>query len=130
MLVKTGNINRYIQKLSIIFSLLFILTICKAAAQPPVKDPSNPDVPTLPTQMSPAELNRVLKEDPSAKSSLGQAIKSPLDKRIVTDSLVKEATPQSANVTEQTYGMHLFRGGAVASITDLSTPPLDYPIGV
>jgi protein involved in polysaccharide export with SLBB domain len=129
MLVNTGKISRYIQRLSIIFSLLFILTICKAQAQPPV-DPSSPNVPTLPTQMSPDQLRNALKEDPSAKSTLGQAIKSPLDKRIVTDSLVKEATPQSANVTEQTYGMHLFRGGAVASITDLSTPPLDYPIGV
>lgn len=26
--------------------------------------------------------------------------------------------------------MHLFRAGVVASITELSTPPLDYPIGV
>jgi polysaccharide biosynthesis/export protein len=126
MSINTGKGSRYIQKLLIIFSLLFLITVVRAQAQPPIKDPSNPD----PTLLSPADFNKVLKEDPSVKSNLGKEISSPLNKRIVTDSLVKEATPQSANVTEQTYGMHLFRGGVVASITDLSTPPLDYPIGV
>jgi len=81
--------------------------------------------------MSPAELNQILadKNSPGSKS-IGIDKNNALKNKIVTDSLVKEATPQSANITEQTYGMHLFGGGVVASITDLSTPPLDYPIGV
>jgi protein involved in polysaccharide export with SLBB domain len=126
MLVNTGKVSQYIQKLLIIFSLSFFVNICKA------QDPSKPDLPQLPptTQMSPAELNQMFKENPTTKSTIGIDKGGALNKRIVTDSLVKEATPQSANITEQTYGMHLFHGGAVASITDLSTPPLDYPIGV
>jgi protein involved in polysaccharide export with SLBB domain len=126
MLVNTGKISRYIPKLSIIFSLSLFVNICKA------QDPSKPDLPQLPptTQMTPDELSKMFKENPATKSTIGIDKGGALNKKIVTDSLVKEATPQSANVTEQTYGMHLFRGGAVASLTDLSTPPLDYPIGV
>jgi polysaccharide biosynthesis/export protein len=107
--------------------------VVKAQAQPPMKDPSIPDVPGFPstTTMSPAELNQILADKNAAGSkSIGTDRGGALNKRIVTDSLVKESTPQSANVTEQTYGMQLFRGGVIASITDLSTPPLDYPIGV
>ncbi len=131
MLVNTGRIRRYIQKLLIIFSLLFFINVCNA--QIPQIDPSKGSLPDLPptNQMSPAELNQMLIDKNSTNSkSIGIDRGGALSKKIVTDSLVKEATPQSANVTEQTYGMHLFRGGAVASITDLSTPPLDYPIGV
>ena len=134
MLVNSGTVIKYIKKLSVISCLFFIVFTIKAQAQPPGGDPSNPTgLPSLPptTTMSPAQLNQILAADKSAAaSSIGSDKNKALNNRIDRDSLVKEATPQSANVTEQTYGMQLFRGGAVASVTDLSTPPLDYPIGV
>lgn len=128
--LKLPTITRYI--LIVISILFFTLNINKVQAQI-IKDPNNPDIPSLPspTQLSPAELNQILVDKNSnASKSIGIDRGGALNKKIVTDSLVKEATPQSANITEQTFGMQLFRGGAVASITDLSTPPLDYPIGV
>jgi polysaccharide biosynthesis/export protein len=132
MLVNSGKVGKYIKKVSVISCLIFICIITKAQSQPPTSDPSNPSgLPQLPTtQMSPAELNQILTDKNSNGSNIGIDKNKALNNKIVRDSLVKEATPQSANVTEQTYGMHLFSNGVVASITDLSTPPLDYPIGV
>ena len=134
MLVNSGTVIKFIKKLSVISCLFFIVFTIKAQAQPPGGDPSNPTgLPSLPptTTMSPAQLNQILAADKSAAgSSIGSDKNKALNNRIDRDSLVREATPQSANVTEQTYGMQLFRGGVVASVTDLSTPPLDYPIGV
>jgi polysaccharide biosynthesis/export protein len=133
MLINSGTVTKYIKKLSLISCLFFIAFIGNGQAQPPTGDPSNPSgLPSLPstTTMSPGQLNQILADKNAGGSSIGTDKNKALNNRIDRDSLVKEATPQSANVTEQTYGMQLFRGGAVASITDLSTPPLDYPIGV
>jgi polysaccharide biosynthesis/export protein len=133
MLINSGTVTKYIKKLSLISCLFFITFIGNGQAQPPTGDPSNPSgLPSLPstTTMSPGQLNQILADKNAGGSSIGTDKNKALNNRIDRDSLVKEATPQSANVTEQTYGMQLFRGGAVASITDLSTPPLDYPIGV
>ncbi|WP_462253103.1 SLBB domain-containing protein [Ferruginibacter sp.] len=133
MLVNSGTVTKYIKKLSLISCLFFIVLLSNAQAQPPIGDPSNPTgLPSLPstTTMSPGQLNQILADKNAGSSSIGTDKNKALNNRIDRDSLVREATPQSANVTEQTYGMQLFRGGAVASITDLSTPPLDYPIGV
>ena len=133
MLVNAGKINPYIKKAVIVFSLLFFISFCKAQVQPPVKaDPSNPETPILPvTQVPGTQFYEILKDkNADGGKSIGKDLGGALKNKINRDSLVKESTPQSANVTENTYGMHLFRGGVVASITELSTPPLDYPIGV
>lgn len=114
-----------------IFLLLFITQLAKAQITPPTsKDPSNPD--GLPsTQMPPAQLYDFLKDkNPNQDKTIGKDIGKSLKQKIEKDSLVKENTPQSQNKPEETYGMNLFRAGVVASITELSTPPLDYPIGV
>jgi polysaccharide biosynthesis/export protein len=133
MVVNLERGSVYIKKAVVIFSLFFIVVASKAQAQPPTRDPSIPDLPALPnaTQLSPGQLNQILSDKNAAgDKSIGTDKNNALKNRIDRDSLVKENTPQSANITEQTYGMHLFRSGIVASITDLSTPPLDYPIGV
>jgi protein involved in polysaccharide export with SLBB domain len=130
MSINSRRITRYIKKLFIISSLFIIVFTGRAQGQPPI-DPSSPNVPALPgTQMDPGQLKTILKDNNPKSSTIGQDLGGALNKKISTDSLIKENTPQSGNVTENTYGMQLFRSGAVASITDLSTPPLDYPIGV
>ncbi|MFN8244746.1 MAG: SLBB domain-containing protein [Ferruginibacter sp.] len=114
---------------------LFFLTLLahkgQAQVNPNVKDPSNPDGLPSSTQLPPAQLYDLLKDkNPGNEKSIGKDISKSLKQRIEKDSLVKETTPQSQAKPEETYGMHLFRAGVVASITELSTPPLDYPIGV
>jgi protein involved in polysaccharide export with SLBB domain len=131
MSVNLDKISRYIKKAFILFSVFFIFNVNKALAQIPTKDPSGGDLPILPTQLSPGQLNDILKsKDGAGAKSIGTDKNNALKNKVDRDSLVKEATPQSANITETTYGMDLFRGGTVATLTDLSTPPLDYPIGV
>ncbi|GAB2827534.1 SLBB domain-containing protein [Ferruginibacter profundus] len=132
--MNSRQVSGYIKKLLIISSLIFSVNISSAQAQPPggKLDPSNGGIPDLPgSQMDPGQLKTFLADkNPDTKSTIGQDNNKALNKKINTDSLVKENTPQSNNVTEDIYGMHLFRSGVVASITELSTPPLDYPIGV
>ena len=131
MLLQFGTIFSISKKASFIFCLLFFINTSRAQGQPPTKDPSNPE--SLPTQLPPAQLYDFLKDkngENSNNKSIGSDKNKSLKEKIEKDSLVKESTPQSVNSTEETYGMNLFRGGVVASITELSTPPLDYPIGV
>ena len=130
MLQTSGKFNTCLKKAIFIFNLLFFLVINLANAQNPIKDPNNPDLPTLPTQLPPSQFYEVLKDKNGAGKETGADNNKKLKDRITTDSLVKEKTPQSLNPTEETYGMNLFSSGVVATLTELSTPPLDYPIGV
>ncbi len=124
------------RKLVAVIGLLFLMVTNRAQAQPPVKDPSNPEGLNLPTQMPPADYYQMLKDKNTEANPKTIGRDKNIDKtkggkeKIDKDSLVRENTPQSMNRTEETYGMNLFRAGVVASITELSTPPLDYPIGV
>ena len=112
-----------------IFCVLFITAVNLANAQV-IKDPSL-EQPVMPTELPSAQLYEILKDkNGEGKKTTGQDINKSLKDRIEKDSLVKEKTPQSLNPTEDTYGMNLFRSGIVASLSELSTPPLDYPIGV
>lgn len=132
MLLNAGQIYTGFIKAVFIFSILFFFITGFANAQNPIKDPSSPDVPVLPnTQLAPGQLYDLLKDkNGEGTKKTGEDSNKKLKDRIEKDSLVKEKTPQSLNPTEDTYGMNLFRSGIVASITELSTPPLDYPIGV
>jgi protein involved in polysaccharide export with SLBB domain len=130
MLLNPGQVYTGFKRTVFIFSILFFFFVNTAKAQNP-KDPSSPDVPELPkTQLPPADLYNMLKDKNGETKKTGEDANKKLKDRIEKDSLVKEKTPQSLNPTEDTYGMNLFRTGIVASLTELSTPPLDYPIGV
>lgn len=133
MLLIQGQFWSSTIKKMLIFGLLFFFVNLAYAQLPtnPSKDPSSPDVPVLPTQLPPAQLYEMLKDKNGEKKKVtGEDSNMALKDKIERDSLVREKTPQSLNPTEDTYGMNLFRNGVVASITELSTPPLDYPIGV
>ena len=132
MLLNPGQVYTGSIKPVFIFSILFFFFTGFAIAQNPNKDPSSPEVPVLPnTQLAPGQLYDLLKDkNGEGTKKTGEDSNKKLKDRIEKDSLVKEKTPQSLNPTEDTYGMNLFRSGIVASLTELSTPPLDYPIGV
>ncbi len=133
MPVKNGLPKLYLKKATFLSLLLLVFNcfflLAQVNGQPPIKDPSLGEQQPG-TQYPPGQLYEILKDkNPPETKTLGKDInlqKNHLEK----DSLVKENTPQSVNKTEDTYGMNLFRGGVVASISELSTPPLDYPIGV
>ncbi len=138
------NINPLLMKCTFIKSkqqlllalLVFIFTSVfsnKIIAQPPGGD--NPlgstDLPiNLPASITNAQAQQIFADKNSKGSNIGKQVGNQLSKKLDKDSLIKENTPQSVATTESTYGMNLFHGGVVASITELSTPPLDYPLGV
>jgi polysaccharide biosynthesis/export protein len=128
----TLNFNRALVRLKTAVLFLFVfITAPKAQAQPPTSDPSNPQ--ELPINLPQSSIYDKLKDnnpDAFKPSTIGTDKNKALKNKIVKDSLIKENTPQSANITETTYGMNLFASGVVAEVTELSTPPLDYPIGV
>lgn len=132
MVVLFGQVRSLVKKAAFVLPVLLFGLMQVAKAQlPTTKDPSSPDVPNLPAvNYNPSQFYDALKDKNKDNNKTGSDINKSLKEKIEKDSLVKESTPQSINVTEDTYGMKLFRGGVVASITELSTPPLDYPIGV
>jgi len=46
------------------------------------------------------------------------------------DSTQKDNTKPNPNGPDQTYGANVFQNAAMMDVSELSTPPLDYPIGV
>ena len=81
------------------------------------------------TQIPPAQLYEALK-DKNVNSGSKLGVDKSIADKVQKDSLQEERTPQSAMTTDDTYGMNLFKGASIATISQLSTPPLDYPIGV
>ncbi len=132
MLLYPGYFFTGFKRTVFIFGIIIFCITGTANAQTPIKDPSSGDVPVLPnTQLPPAQLYDLLKDkNNEGTKKTGEDSNKKLKDRIEKDSLVKEKTPQSVNPTEDTYGMNLFRSSVVATISELSTPPLDYPIGV
>ena len=130
-MAKQKTMNRVkINKIVIGFFLLLIFNVLPAQAQLPMTDPSKGGIQLPNTQVPPAELYNLLKDNNKTGKKNGDDINVKLKEEIDRDSLVEENKPQSRPKAEDTYGMNLFRSGVVASISELSTPPLDYPIGV
>ncbi len=131
-MLRSHHYKFILKLLGAVILLVFFLNI---KAQPPVNDPARlgngmPNV-TPGTQMPPAQLYEALKDKNPGKdkSTLGVDLNKAL--KIEKDSIVEDDITQSAvNPENDTYGMHLFKGKAIAEVTELSTPPLDYPIGV
>ena len=130
-MAKQKIMNRVkINKIVIGFFLLLIFNVLPAQAQLPMTDPSKGGIQLPNTQVPPAELYNLLKDNNKTGKKNGDDINVKQKEEIDRESLVEENKPQSRPKAEDTYGMNLFRSGVVASISELSTPPLDYPIGV
>ena len=50
--------------------------------------------------------------------------------KIEKDSVVTDDKRRNFYSPKQTFGADVFSNAAVTSLSELSTPPLDYPIGV
>jgi protein involved in polysaccharide export with SLBB domain len=121
---------------SFVFVLFFGISQSQVYAQPPVNQQMLKD--RLPSQLdpstlSPAQLSNLLGETNNTTTQQGA------DKNAVTnlkkdkesaDSFIKKDTKPEINPLEQTFGYDVFINSIVTDISELSTPPLDYPIGV
>ena len=112
---------------------LFLLYSIPAYCQPPVNQqipeellPNQIDPKTLsPTQLS-SLLNDKNRENTGKDKNADFERKNKLDK----DSIVKDNVRQNAYSKDKTFGANVFQYGSVTDVNEMSTPPLDYPIGV
>ncbi len=113
------------------FSQFFFQTNCIAQITDPQEQPIDPN---LLKNASPSALQNYLKDKNQNQSQPGEDIhkKNILknDTKVVKDSAVKEEYKKKANTAEDVYGNNLFQNSAILELSELSTPPLDYPIGV
>ena len=113
------------------FFQIFLHTSSKA--QVPTEPQDQPIDPNLLKNASPSQLQDYLKD--KNQSNPGEDIhrKNLLLKnetKVVKDSSLKEENKKKVNRAEEVYGNNLFQNSAIMELSELSTPPLDYPIGV
>ncbi|MEO6489688.1 MAG: SLBB domain-containing protein [Ferruginibacter sp.] len=115
-----------------IFFLLLIFCSLSVYCQPPVI-PQNPNE-ILPNQIDPKNLSQTqlssLLSDKNRENTGKDKNATLRNTKIDKDSLIKDNIKATSYRPDQTYGSDVFRGAASIDISELSTPPLDYPIGV
>ena len=113
------------------FFQFFLQMYCNAQITDPQEQPIDPNILK---NASPSALQNYLKDKNQNQSQPGEDIhkKNILknDSKVVKDSAVKEEYKKKANTAEDVYGNNLFQNSAILELSELSTPPLDYPIGV
>ena len=89
-----------------------------------------------PTQMTKAGFDSYFKDNNKSKTGTDRskensaAAKRPENKKLDKDSILNDDIKKGYYNPEQTYGANVFQNTAIYDIAELSTPPLDYPIGV
>ena len=111
----------------IVFLFLTVLTI-SSFSQPPVTNPAN-GIPTLPINMTNPQLENLLK-DQNADAGKDRNAELYKNNKINKDSLTDDNDRRFRTGPKSTYGANVFATAGNYDITELSTPPLDYPIGV
>ena len=114
----------------ILITVLFVICSISSFSQPPVKDPVVvPPTPTEPVNMTKPQLETFFKDQ---NSEPGKDRNADLNKnaKINKDSSARDFNNVKVNDPKSTYGANAFAGAGGTSVSELSTPPLDYPIGV
>lgn len=80
--------------------------------------------------MSQTQLSSLLsdKNSETGRDKNASLVKS--SSKLDKDSVLKDNIKQNSYSPDQTYGANVFSNAAVADLSELSVPPLDYPIGV
>ncbi len=124
-----------------ITSLLLLSILCSKFAtgqSMPTPQQITEMLPALePTQMTKTTFDKYFKDNNQQKNAGSDKNKESPDimKRLENKGLDKDST-QNDNVRrsnyrrDDTYGAYIFKNTAMNDVSELSTPPLDYPIGV
>lgn len=125
-----------IAKRRILVKVLFLF-ICSfsflaAFSQPPI-DVQIPSV-INPSQIDPKNLSqpqlRALLEDKNKETGVDKNAELYKNDKIEKDSVISDDVRRSIYSPKKTYGADVFANAATTNLSELSTPPLDYPIGV
>ena len=118
----------------ILFCVFFIISN-NVFAQIPTEVPDLPIDPNALKNASPSELQDFLKDNNSPQTKAGEDVHKNLEdlknKNVIAkDSTQKDDFKKKLYSPEQIYGSDLFKSNQIAELSELSTPPPDYPIGV
>jgi protein involved in polysaccharide export with SLBB domain len=137
MFVITGKhvYKQFIQSILFITVSLFFFHFY-GFAQLPVETKDLEIDPNILKEASPSALQNFLKDKNQSQITPGEdlhkkrlaSLKNEND--IAKDSTLKDNFKNKLNDAEAVYGNSLFSNAAVMALSELSTPPLDYPIGV
>jgi protein involved in polysaccharide export with SLBB domain len=108
-----------------ILPIIFFFSSTYAMCQPP--GGGNPTIPNTTVPVAP--INNPFIKGTSEKDDPGTDLNAASKKGVVKDSLTDE-TAKIPMTAKSTYGSNVFSTAANADLNELSTPPLDYPIGV
>jgi protein involved in polysaccharide export with SLBB domain len=93
-----------------------------------------PDPSVIPGQIDPKNLSqpqlRALLEDKNKETGKDKNADLYKNDKIEKDSVVMDDIRSNAYSPNKTYGANIFAISSVTNLSELSTPPLDYPIGV
>jgi protein involved in polysaccharide export with SLBB domain len=118
--------------LAISFALLIG---CSAICQPPVQMPNIQSPAELnPGQLDPKKLSQTqltsLLSDKNKETGKDKNADFAQNKNLEKDSVLKDNIRRNVYNPAGTYGANAFAYAATTDLSELSTPPLDYPIGV
>jgi protein involved in polysaccharide export with SLBB domain len=124
------NIKTFTESVIVLISL--VLSSFTSIAQPPI--PSQIPTEILPSQIDPKTLSQSqlasLLSD--RNKEVGKDKNAELSKMNKTekDSIIPDNIKNTMYSPDRTYGSNVFIGAPITDLSELSTPPLDYPIGV
>lgn len=122
-------------------AILFVITFFSAATYCQTPDPTQQNLQELlpgadPTQMTKSSFDNYFKDNNQSKKGSDRSRENPvMSKRYENKTLEKDSTQnddikKASYSPQQTYGANVFKNSSVYDISELSIPPLDYPIGV
>jgi protein involved in polysaccharide export with SLBB domain len=121
--------------LILFFSFLILFIPNKIFAQVPSETPDLPIDPNALKNASPSDLQSYLRDNNQQQKKPGEDIHKGIsdvnNKSIIAkDSTQRDNFKKSVYSPEEVYGSDLFHNDQIVELSQLSTPPLDYPIGV
>ncbi|MEJ7627912.1 MAG: SLBB domain-containing protein [Ferruginibacter sp.] len=124
-----------IQRRSVILYLtsLFLCVSSVVMGQPPVlQDLPSEMSPTQidPKTMSQSQLSSLLSDKNKENTGKDRTASLKNNSQLDKDSVIKDNIRMNSYSADQTYGQNIFSNAATTDLSELSTPPLDYPIGV
>jgi protein involved in polysaccharide export with SLBB domain len=129
--IKMQSAKRRFQ-IKMLFFIVFNFISLMAFCQPPLEV-------QIPTEISSGQIDpknlsqpqlRALLEDQNKETGVDKNADFYKNNAIEKDSVVADDVRRSVYSPKKTFGADVFAFAAGTSLTELSTPPLDYPIGV
>jgi protein involved in polysaccharide export with SLBB domain len=135
MFFPKGTFTRKKYILPILFFAFFFVLNSNIYAQVPSDQPDLPIDPNALKNASPSDLQNYLRDNNQTQRKAGEDMHknvSDINSKnvIAKDSIQKDDFRKKVNNPDSVYGADLFQNRQIMELSQLSTPPPDYPIGV